>query len=105
MREIRLTDEELTTIEDLAACNYSPAEIALYLDQPKKEFIAEWNKRESVVRLAYDRGKLVAKFQVNQKQQENAKSGNITAAQIFLKESKEEEAKNVLHKILFGDDY
>lgn len=105
MREIRLTDEELTAIEDLSGCNYSPAEIALYLNQPKKEFIAEWNKKESVVRLAYDRGKLVAKFEVNLKQKENSRSGNITAAQIFLKESKEEEAKNVLHKILFGDDY
>lgn len=105
MHEIRLTDEDLATIEHLSGCNYSPAEIALYLDQPKKEFISEWNKRESVIRLAYDRGKLEAKFKVNLKQKENAESGNITAAQIFLKESKEEEAKNVLHKILFGDDY
>jgi len=64
-----------------------------------------WQTKDSLVRIAYDRGKLVASYEVNKKQKENAQSGNITAAQIFLKESKEEEAKNILNNVLYGDEY
>lgn len=105
MAKLLITDEEITIIEELSGCNYSPEKIALYLDADKKEFMKMWREKDSLVRVAYDRGKLVASYEVNRKQKENAQSGNITAAQIFLKESKEEEAKNVLHNILFGDDY
>lgn len=105
MAKLIITDDEITIIEQLAACNYSPAEIALYMDADKKEFLKLWRTEDSLVRIAYDRGKLVSTFEVNKKQMENAQSGNITAAQIFLKESKEQAAKNNLFKILFGDDY
>ncbi len=105
MSKLLITDEEIKIIEDLSACNYSPEKIALYLDADKREFMRQWKTKDSLVRVAYDRGKLVSTFEVNRKQKENAQSGNITAAQIFLKESKEEEAKNVLYNILFGHDY
>lgn len=105
MAKLLITDEDENIISELSGCNYSPEKIALYLDVDKKEFLKMWREKDSKVRIAYDRGKLIASFQVNQKQKENAQSGNITAAQIFLKESKEEEAKNALHNILFGDDY
>lgn len=103
--ENRFSDEELTSIEDLAACNYSPEKIALYLDVDKKSFLQTWNIKESFVRLAYDRGQLVAEFSINQKQKELAVAGNITAAQIFLKESEKNEVNNIRNRILFGDDY
>lgn len=101
----RFSDEELTSIEDLAACNYSPEKIALYLDVDKKGFLETWNNKESYVRKSYDRGKLVAEFSINQKQKELAVAGNITAAQIFLKESDKNEVNNIRNRILFGDDY
>ena len=103
--ENRFSAEELICIEDLAACNYSPEKIALYLDVDKKAFLQTWNNHESFVRLAYDRGKLVAEFSINQKQKELAVAGNITAAQIFLKESEKNETNNIRNRILFGDDY
>lgn len=105
MAKLIITDDEITIIEQLSGCNYSPEKIALYLDADKREFMKLWQTKDSLVRVAYDRGKLVSSFEVNKKQLENAQSGNITAAQIFLKESKEEEAKNILHNILFGDEY
>lgn len=95
----------MTIIEELSGCNYSPEKIALYLDADKKEFMKLWRTKDSLVRVAYDRGKLVSSFEVNKKQKENAQSGNITAAQIFLKESKEEEAKNILNNVLYGSEY
>lgn len=105
MAKLLITDDEITIIEELSGCNYSPEKIALYLDADKREFMKLWQTKDSLVRIAYDRGKLVASYEVNKKQKENAQSGNITAAQIFLKESKEEEAKNVLNNVLYGDEY
>ena len=95
----------MTAVHDLAGCNYSPEKIALYLDVDKKAFLQLWSNSESEVRLAYERGKLVSEFNINNKQKELAEKGNITAAQIFLKESKENEINTIRNRILFGDDY
>lgn len=103
--ELRFSEEELTTIEYLSGNNYSPERIALYLDVDKKDFMRLWYQKESEVRLRYDSGQLVSEFLVNQKQHELAKAGNITAAQIFLKESEKNRIANLRNKILFGDDY
>jgi hypothetical protein len=103
--ELRFSEEELTTIEDLSGCNYSPERIALYLDVEQKDFLRLWYQKESEVRQRYNRGQLVSEFLVNQKQHELAKAGNITAAQIFLKEAEKNEVRNLRNKILFGDDY
>lgn len=103
--ELRFSEEELTTIEDLSGNNYSPERIALYLDVDQKDFLRLWYQKESEVRQRYNRGQLVSEFLVNQKQHELAKAGNITAAQIFLKEAEKNEVRNLRNKILFGDDY
>lgn len=103
--ELKFSEEEMTAVHDLAGCNYSPEKIALYLDVEKKAFLQLWSNKESEVRLAYERGKLVAEFNINNKQKELAEKGNITAAQIFLKESKENEINTIRNRILFGDDY
>lgn len=103
--ELRFSEEELTTIEDLSGNNYSPERVALYLEVDKKDFMRVWYQKESEVRQRYDRGQLVSEFLVNQKQHELAKAGNITAAQIFLKESEKNRITNLRNLILFGDDY
>jgi hypothetical protein len=103
--ELRFSEEELTTIEDLSGNNYSPERVALYLDVDKKDCMRIWYQKESEVRQRYDRGQLVSEFLVNQKQHELAKAGNITAAQIFLKESEKNRIANLRNQILFGDDY
>lgn len=99
-----LSDEELQSVRDLAAVNYAPEKIALYLDIDKALFLQHWYNHDSDVRLAYDGGQLQAEFAINQKQLELAKSGNITAAQIFLKESEKVKTSNILKQILFGDE-
>lgn len=103
--ELKFSEEEMTAVHDLAGCNYSPEKIALYLDVDKKAFLQLWGNKESEVRLAYERGKLVAEFNINNKQKELAEKGNITAAQIFLKEAEKNEVNNIRNRILFGDDY
>jgi hypothetical protein len=103
--DLKFSEEEFTSIEDLAACNYSPEKIALYLQVDKKAFMRLWYDKESTVRVAYERGKLVSEFNINNKQKELANAGNITAAQIFLKEAEKNEVNNIRNRILFGDDY
>jgi hypothetical protein len=103
--EMRFSEEELTSIEDLAGCNYTPEKIALFLDVDRKAFLSIWFQKESEVRQRYERGKLVSEFNINNKQKELANAGNITAAQIFLKEAEKNEITNLRNRILFGDDY
>ncbi|WP_026730203.1 hypothetical protein [Flavobacterium denitrificans] len=102
---LRFSDEEMIDIENLAGCNYAPERIALYLDVDKKAFLQLWYQKDSLVRQAYDRGQLVSEFKINLKQKENAESGNITAAQVFLKEAERNEINNIRNRILFGDEY
>lgn len=101
---MKLSQEELETIEDLAATNYGPDQIAMYLSLDKNEFRGEWQNTDSLVRHHYDKGILTADFEVNQKLLENAKSGNITAAQIFEKNRERTQMENLKRSIFFGHD-
>ncbi len=85
IQTIIFTPEQLETIENMAACNYTISQIATYLSIDKKLLQTEYQDESSVVRHHYDKGILVAQFEINNKLLENAKSGNITAAQIFEK--------------------
>jgi hypothetical protein len=99
---LRLSEEQLTQVHELSGCNYSPEKIALYLDVSKEEFLREWYNKQSDVRLYYDRGQLLSEFIINNKQRELAESGNITAAQIFLKESEKNKIENIRNHCFFG---
>jgi hypothetical protein len=98
---IFISEEDLATIQNMAACNYGPSEIALQLGVKKKSFLALFHEQESEVRQAYDSGKLSTTFAIMGKQKELAEGGNITAAQIFLKESERIEFENWKRKIFF----
>lgn len=102
-QDLRFSDEEITEIMNLAAANYSPELCALHLDVDKQAFIQLWRDKDSDVRQAYNAGKLKANFAIMDKQRDLAESGNITAAQIFLKESKEIEINNIRNQCLFGE--
>lgn len=102
--DLKFTEEELNSIESLSACNYSPEKIAIYLDVDKKAFMQLWYQKESMVRHHYERGKLVADFEISNKQKELAVAGNITATQIFIGLRKDTEIDNIRNQILFGTD-
>lgn len=101
--ELKFSEEEITQVMNLAACNYSPELCALHLGMDKHAFVQVWQNKETEVRQAYDAGKLKAQFGIMDKQRELAESGNITAAQIFLKESKEIELNTIRNQCLFGE--
>jgi len=100
--DIQLTSEALQSIEQLAAVNYSPRKIALYLQVSERGFMALWKNPEHEIRRAYDRGQLVAKFEVDQKLLDTAKKGNITAAQQYEKSRQANEIENLKEQMLYG---
>jgi hypothetical protein len=102
--DLKFSEEEMTAVHDLAGNNYSPEKIALYLDVDKKAFLQLWANKESEVRLAYERGKLVAEFNINNKQKELAEKGNITAAQIFIGLREATEIERIRNQILYGHE-
>ena len=57
-----------------------------------------------MVRQAYERGKLVADFNISNKQKELAEAGNITAAQIFIGLREVTEVERIRDQILYGHD-
>lgn len=99
-----LSQEDFEIIEDLSATNYGPDQIATYLSLDKLDFRKEWENPESKIRFHYDRGRLTADFEINQKLLENAKSGNITAAQIFEKNMERIAVENLKEQIYFGSE-
>lgn len=92
--ELRLSAEQLSQIETLAAANYAPRSIAKYLDVNEAVFMAEWNYKESLVRHHYDKGILEAEFLISNGLLEHAKKGNITAAQEFKKLARARQVEN-----------
>ena len=101
---IHISDENLETVFNMAACNYAPSDIALQLNVDKKSFLVLFNNKESDVRQSYDAEKLSTTFAIMSKQKELAEGGNITAAQIFLKESEKIEFENLKKLVYFGED-
>lgn len=101
---MKFTEEEYESIEDLAACNYSPQRIATYLSVDKAQFMSAWFDRTSQVRFHYDKGQLTAEFEIAQKRLENAKSGNLTADQQHSKELEARRVADIKQQLLFGGD-
>lgn len=73
--------DQFQVIEELAGLNYTPEEIAMYMDIPEKQFMYEFNLPESEIHFHYNRGILIAKAEVDMQTLESAKTGNITASQ------------------------
>lgn len=102
--ELKFSEEEYISIEDLAGNNYSPEKIAIFLQVDKKAFLKLWFEHESEVRKRYEIGRLSAEFQISNAQKKLAEAGNITAAQIFLKIKENTEIEAIRNQVLFGHD-
>lgn len=100
--QLRVSQEELEMIEDYAACNYSPQQIAKVMGYEKEDFMASWKNPDHLIRHHYDKGQLEAEFVINHKALETAKAGNLTAMQIWEKNRERVRVENIKSQILFG---
>ncbi|WP_372744287.1 hypothetical protein [Lutibacter sp.] len=101
--ELKLSQEQYEQIEDMAACNYAPTQIAIYLDCDQKEFLRQYHKPDSLVRFHYNKGILTAQFEIDEKLLQNAKTGNITASQEHKKAQEKRLFENQKLRILNGE--
>ncbi len=96
-----LTDEQLLEVEQMSAANFSIKQMAVFFRIKESEFRRYWNDPENEVRLAYERGSIQASFNIINKQRELAEGGNITAAQVFLKEKEAQKIENIRNSCLY----
>jgi hypothetical protein len=95
---------DLDTIKSMSGCNFAPGQIALQLGIKKSVFLKIFNDLDSDAREAYEAGKLETTMKLMEKQKLLAEGGNITAHQIFMKESERIDVENLKCKIYFGDE-
>jgi hypothetical protein len=101
---LRLSEEELEAIERMSSLNYTKRQMAMYLDKSYKEFLSAVEVLNSEVAYRISKGKLEADFKIQDKLLENAKSGNITAIQMFDKFRFDNEIENIKARILYGEE-
>lgn len=101
---MRLTKENLLVIEKLGASNYAPRQVCLYFGFDKRKFYKEFENENSELRVAFERGKLKADFDISDKLLENATAGNITAIQIFSNKQEERSVQEKIRKHFMLDD-
>jgi len=99
LAELTLTE----TIERLSAVNYSFKDMAIYVGMKKSAFVKEATTEDSAIWTAIRRGRLKTQFEIDDKLAQNAKSGNITAAQIYKKSSDEAEFQRLKDFVYAGD--
>lgn len=104
VNDLKLTDEEFETIQQLSALNYTKSQIAMYMDIPLQEFVRACNLPNSKILFYLNKGKLESDFLINQKLQLNAESGNITAVQELNKMKTAIYVEQVKSRILYGED-
>jgi len=101
---IHIDAEMLEQIEQMSACAYTYEEMSIYLQLPKKLFIEEAKLKDSDIWTAIQRGRLASEFNIFSKLQGNAASGNITAAQQFIKMRDDKESENIKARIFYGEN-
>lgn len=94
----------LEQITELSSVKFGPREIAISLGFNIKQFYKQYNDKDSSIRQAYEKGKLETLYAILSKNKELAMSGNITSAQVYLKETKELEIAEIRNRILFGHE-
>ena len=104
VNDLKLSDEEFETIQKLASLNYTKSQMAMYLDIPLDEFVYAVNLPNSKIQFYITKGKLESDYLVNEKLQQNAESGNITAVQELNKMKTAINIENIKRRLLYGED-
>lgn len=102
--KVKLAQEELEQLEDLAGSGYSLEQIAMYLSVPKSDFIAEYFDLDSLVNYHYQRGLLKVDAEAGMKLAENARSGNITAYQQLVNIRRAQFVDREKKRIIYGQE-
>lgn len=94
-------EADYTEIEKLAEENTAPRDIARAMRVPVKDFMFLWRDKTSLVRQAYDLGRLQIDIKKGEVLHKMVQSENVTAFQIHEKKSKERDFEDIKSDI-FG---
>ena len=103
-KKIRLSQEQLEQLEDLASAGYSIDKCALYLEVSAKELQAEYNDPESFVYYHYRRGLFVTEAEGAMNLAKKEAEGNLTAIQQMDKIRRRQFVESEKKRILYGED-
>lgn len=101
-----LTPEQFEELERLAGIGWSKRQIALYFEIHLTKFLHEYERHDLVpgtIRYHYDRGVLIFAAKVDTKLSAAAETGNLTAIQIYKKESLNNKLRDFKERLLNGD--
>lgn len=101
---VRLSDEELEQVEQLAGVGYSAEQIAMYLDVPKKDFLLDFYDLTSLIYYHYQRGLLLTDANAGMALAKNAEAGNITAHQQLEKIRRKQLVERERKRIIYGQE-
>lgn len=101
---LRLSQEELEQLEDLASAGYSLEKCAMYLDVSKADFMAEYFNVGSIIHYHYQRGILKTEAEGAIKLTKKEAEGNLTAIQQLDKIRRRQFVENEKKRILYGED-
>ncbi|MHA7822462.1 hypothetical protein ACVVIH_06840 [Chryseobacterium arthrosphaerae] len=102
--DVRLSQDQLEQIEDLAGAGYDIDRIAIYLDIPKKDLRKEFQIEDSFVRYHYFRGILIVDAESGIKLAQIAQTGNITANQQIMKIRESQRLDELRKRIMYGEE-
>lgn len=101
---MQLDDQQILDIENLSGCNYSPEQIAMYIDVDVDEFVREWHDENSQIRYRYERGKLLVLAESDMQLADSARKGNVTSYQVYRRSSLDRKFENLKKKILLDKE-
>jgi hypothetical protein len=101
---MNFSEEEISIIEDLAGLQYSWREIAVYLGVNTTAFKNIWLDPDSMIRQAYDRGRLIADTDVKLQVQKMAVTGNATQIQIYENMREYRRIEDIKERTIYGKE-
>ena len=97
--QVPLSEEEKQEVELFAGIGYTIQKIAILLEEDYQKLMIDYKNQYSHFYQSYQKGLLKAKADVDAANLENAKKGNITAAQRMDKIWEEQKLENLKNEI------
>ena len=99
-----LDEEKMASVGNMAALNYTPEEMALYLEVNTDLFLQVYNDENSDLRKKIDEGMLKAKAEIEIANLNSARTGNIAQAQRYDKIIEARRFESEKQRIIYGND-
>lgn len=96
-----LTTEQVRTLQELGALEWSPRDIAIYMEYDVAQFTTEYNDPDSNVSLAITRGRLMALAEISKATLAAAKAGDIPSIE-QLEKARREKSFTASKLAIFG---